>query len=449
VCLAGACRPRACADVDCPGATVCQGGPLCVGEADAAAPICSDIGCVEGYVCQEGPLCRDPREDQDGDGAPSQLDCDDGNADRYPGNLEICDGVDNDCDGEADDDAPCLEGRRCCGSAGCVNPATNRDHCGGCGRACQIYEECDEAACGDAPAPEVTGVSPDPLPTGVWFGRDDVAVLTIAGRHLLGYATVRITSADGTATAPPFEVVTSGSGRSYVLDQPHLIDGARLPAGPATLVVDRNDGAVSAPFAIVVAGAARPIVTSVSPDPLPVAAETTVSAYGTGFWGAPRFLVAAAAAGAEWVELPVAWVTETWVRTDIVALDPTAFRAGSWLAVVRNPDGAESEPFGFTIDAAPPPVATRLTPTEARIGDVAALEIAGFDFFGRPMVELTAAEDPETPLLTLEVAVADRRRLVTADLNISPAAFEPGLYSVWVVNPDEARSNPLRLTVLE
>src|SRR6185369_8111528 len=32
-------------------------------------------------------------------------DCDDTTAERYPGNLEICDGVDNDCDGAIDDGA--------------------------------------------------------------------------------------------------------------------------------------------------------------------------------------------------------------------------------------------------------------------------------------------------------------------------------------------------------
>ena len=41
--------------------------------------------------------------DADGDGSPASEDCDDDDVAAYPGNAEVCDGVDNDCNGEVDD----------------------------------------------------------------------------------------------------------------------------------------------------------------------------------------------------------------------------------------------------------------------------------------------------------------------------------------------------------
>lgn len=46
-----------------------------------------------------------PLTDADGDGSPAGVDCNDTSASIYPGAPEVCDSVDNDCDGEADEGA--------------------------------------------------------------------------------------------------------------------------------------------------------------------------------------------------------------------------------------------------------------------------------------------------------------------------------------------------------
>ncbi|MGC6418712.1 MAG: MopE-related protein [Bradymonadia bacterium] len=67
------------------------------------------------------PYCRpelDCTIDEDGDGVGICDDCDDGNSSNYPGNTERCDGLDNDCDERLDEafdlDAPCQVGEGIC-----------------------------------------------------------------------------------------------------------------------------------------------------------------------------------------------------------------------------------------------------------------------------------------------------------------------------------------------
>jgi hypothetical protein len=66
-------------------------------------------------------------EDLDGDGYPAAEDCDDGNADVYPGAEQVCDDVlDNDCDGltdEAEEDADLDGFSECTGDCNLFNPA--------------------------------------------------------------------------------------------------------------------------------------------------------------------------------------------------------------------------------------------------------------------------------------------------------------------------------------
>lgn len=67
-------------------------------DPDAAAQLIAQVGSIQ---CELNPV------DEDGDGSPCNVDCDDHNPDVYPGHEEICDnGIDDDCDGLVDENDP-------------------------------------------------------------------------------------------------------------------------------------------------------------------------------------------------------------------------------------------------------------------------------------------------------------------------------------------------------
>jgi len=73
--------------------------PTAVGEVEQ-----HDSASADGSDGSDGSDGTTPPVDADGDGVPSDLDCDDDDPQRFPGNPEQCDGIDNDCSGEAEVD---------------------------------------------------------------------------------------------------------------------------------------------------------------------------------------------------------------------------------------------------------------------------------------------------------------------------------------------------------
>lgn len=127
------------AESECRRSADCDDGSFCNGSEACVEGVCAsgEPPCREGEACDEGADrcggCAVP--DADGDGRASLAcggdDCDDGDADRFPGNAEVCDAADHDedcdprtfgardADGDGYDDAACCnvdgEGARSCG----------------------------------------------------------------------------------------------------------------------------------------------------------------------------------------------------------------------------------------------------------------------------------------------------------------------------------------------
>ncbi len=108
----GACVP--CLDSnECDDGVFCNGTEVCAAGCCASAalgPCDSQTACIQD-ICNEGPRTCDhitqAPVDGDGDGqlaiACGGLDCDDGEATVFNGAPELCDGLDNDCNGAIDD----------------------------------------------------------------------------------------------------------------------------------------------------------------------------------------------------------------------------------------------------------------------------------------------------------------------------------------------------------
>ncbi len=137
------------------------GAPLAV--APVSAPSSAPVAPSMGSAALAGI-------DADGDGVVAALDCNDADASVYPGAVERCDGVDNNCNGGVDEQAAmnvlhglgsCADGQvtilrcddgfsDCDGDVanGCeIDVTDDDDNCGSCGNICAASELCTLGTC--------------------------------------------------------------------------------------------------------------------------------------------------------------------------------------------------------------------------------------------------------------------------------------------------------------
>lgn len=90
------------------------GSSFTIGETIDEATCADDVDCPPGYRCRSGQ-CRQIDDDIDNDGYDGAVDCDDNDPDINPGQVEVCDGIDNNCSGAVDEGA-----LNACGTCGAV-----------------------------------------------------------------------------------------------------------------------------------------------------------------------------------------------------------------------------------------------------------------------------------------------------------------------------------------
>lgn len=142
VCNGDVCSFGCVDDSECDDGVFCNGPEYCIPDlprADEQGCVSALPPCLNTQICQEETkecvlICPNP--DQDGDGFAriecGGSDCDDTDARRNPGNLEVCDAEnkDEDCDfrtfGDQDADGDGFVDARCCN----VHPDTGEEFCG-------------------------------------------------------------------------------------------------------------------------------------------------------------------------------------------------------------------------------------------------------------------------------------------------------------------------------
>ncbi|MGE0787300.1 MAG: putative metal-binding motif-containing protein [Sandaracinaceae bacterium] len=144
-----------CAGMPCTSDTECSAGYVCSAAMGMGTcepqPCMSNADCPAGLVCSAAQ-CIEVGSDGDGDGYRRPFDCADSNPAIHPGAVELCDMVDNNCDGTIDEmcagascmtDPDCPTGAVCLMNV-CISMACMADS------DCPMGSVCTAGACGTA-----------------------------------------------------------------------------------------------------------------------------------------------------------------------------------------------------------------------------------------------------------------------------------------------------------
>ncbi len=151
----------------CPAGEICDRDVGCVpGRPCAVDSDCSDDDpCTVGETCSDSVrVCVSQTLDGDHDGDPPRVcggtDCDDSDGTIHDMASELCNGVDEDCDGIVDESGRCGEGMSCvggecvcdppldtCFGIVCTDTATDPSNCGTCGNFCETGSTCSAGVC--------------------------------------------------------------------------------------------------------------------------------------------------------------------------------------------------------------------------------------------------------------------------------------------------------------
>lgn len=297
----GCVTPPACTtDAECDDGLACNGVERCepaLGCRSGAAVSCDDgLGCTTDRCEEPAGSCSHAGTDVDGDGYVASgcgtgNDCDDGASAIHPGASDVCDGIDNDCDGSADEAYDCPLGSA---SSSCTT-ACGTSGSRACNAACG-YGPCAAASetCGNGCDDDLDGVADDGCGPAAPANDACSGALSLTGSgtrtgDTLTAATAQVTDC-GTGVEVFYRVDVSQRSFIYLdtfgtsFDTRLSYRGTSCPGGSASCI-DDSCGGLQTQLAVVVASgshyfAVHTYSSSTSPGPFTLRYDIAPAANG-------------------------------------------------------------------------------------------------------------------------------------------------------------------------